>query len=111
MTSDNNVRADSTLEKLAKLKPVFDRSDTGSLTAGNSTPLTDGAATLLLASEQWASQHNLPVLAYLRAGKSWAVDFASGKEGLLMAPVDTRSLAILRDTGPQAAGFRLLRNS
>ena len=66
-------------------RPVFDLSG-GSLTAGNSTPLTDGSAALLLASEQWAAQHKLPVLAYLRAGKTWAVDFASGKEGLLMAP-------------------------
>jgi acetyl-CoA C-acetyltransferase len=83
---DNNVRPDTTVEKLATLRPVFDSSGKGTLTAGNSTPLTDGAAAVLLASEQWASEHKLPVLAYLRAGKSWAVDFATGNEGLLMAP-------------------------
>jgi acetyl-CoA C-acetyltransferase len=83
---DNNVRADASLEKLATLRPVFDTSGSGTLTAGNSTPLTDGAAAVLLASEDWARERRLPVLAYLRAGKSWAVDYASGKEGLLMAP-------------------------
>ena len=95
---DNNIRADASLERLAKLKPVFDLSGAGSLTAGNSTPLTDGSAALLLSSEKWAAAHGLPVLAYLRAGKTWAVDFASGKEGLLMAPAYAVS-AILRDTG------------
>jgi acetyl-CoA C-acetyltransferase len=95
---DNNVRADSSLQKLATLKPVFDRSGTGTLTAGNSTPLTDGASALLLASEQWAAARKLPVLAWLVAGKSWAVDFATGKEGLLMAPAYAVS-AILQDTG------------
>ena len=83
---DNNVRADASLEKLATLRPVFDTSGSGTLTAGNSTPLTDGAAAVLLASEDWARERRVPVLAYLRAGKSWAVDYASGKEGLLMAP-------------------------
>ena len=83
---DNNIRPDSTLEKMSTLRPVFDTSGAGTLTAGNSTPLTDGAAAVLLASEDWARERRLPVLAYLRAGKSWAVDFASGKEGLLMAP-------------------------
>ena len=62
---DNNLRADITLEKLATLKPAFEKSERGTLTAGNSTPLTDGAATALLASEDWAAKHNLPVLAYL----------------------------------------------
>jgi acetyl-CoA C-acetyltransferase len=98
LKTDNNVRSDTSLERLAKLKPVYDFSGRGSLTAGNSTPLTDGAAALLLASESWAAQRNLPVLAYLTAGKSWAVDFASGKEGLLMAPAYAVA-AILRDTG------------
>ncbi|MDR2214236.1 MAG: acetyl-CoA C-acetyltransferase [Nevskiaceae bacterium] len=82
---DNNVRADTSVAKLAKLKPAF--SPTGTLTAGNSTPLTDGAATVLLASEQWAQARGLPVKALLTHGKTWAVDFASGHEGLLMAPV------------------------
>jgi len=98
LKTDNNVRADASLERLSKLKPVFDLSGGGSLTAGNSTPLTDGAAALLLSTEQWANARGLPVLAWLRAGKSWAVDFASGKEGLLMAPAYAVS-AMLKDTG------------
>lgn len=87
LARDNNVRPDASMEKLATLRPVFDTSGTGTLTAGNSTPLTDGAAAVLLASEDWARERRLPVQAWLRAGKSWAVDFASGHEGLLMAPV------------------------
>lgn len=83
---DNNVRPDTTIEKLGSLRPVFDTTGAGTLTAGNSTPLTDGAAAVLLASEAWAQERQLPVLAYLRAGKSWGVDFATGQEGLLMAP-------------------------
>jgi acetyl-CoA C-acetyltransferase len=86
LKSDNNIRGDTTPEKLAKLKPSFDPSGAGTLTAGNSTPLTDGASAVLLASEAWAAQRRLPVLARLRYGKVWAVDFAGGKEGLLMAP-------------------------
>jgi acetyl-CoA C-acetyltransferase len=82
---DNNVRADTSLEKLASLRPVFDRSAAGTMTAGNSTPLTDGAASVLLASEEWAQEKNLPVMAYLTFGKVAAVDFL-GEEGLLMAP-------------------------
>ena len=95
---DNNVRADTSLEKLASLRPVFDTRGSGSLTAGNSTPLTDGASALLLASEEWARARQLPILAWLRAGKTWAVDFASGAEGLLMAPAYAVA-AMLRDTG------------
>jgi acetyl-CoA C-acetyltransferase len=84
---DNNLRADTTLEKLATLKPAFDRkSGQGTLTAGNSTPLTDGASAVLLGSEDWARQHNLPVLAYLVDGETAAIDFVGKKEGLLMAP-------------------------
>lgn len=86
LKADNNVRRDTSLEKLAKLKPVFDTSGAGTLTAGNSTPLTDGAAAVLMASEEWAHARGLPVLAYLTYGKVAAVDFVSGKEGLLMAP-------------------------
>jgi len=86
LKADNNVRKDTTPEKLAKLKPVFDPSSAGTLTAGNSTPLTDGAAAVLLASEDWARQRGLPVLAYLTYGKVAAVDFVKKKEGLLMAP-------------------------
>lgn len=84
VSRDNNIRADSSLEKLAALKPAFDRK-TGTLTAGNSTPLTDGAAAVLLCSEDYARTHNLPIQAYLNAGRSSAIDFVHG-EGLLMAP-------------------------
>jgi len=85
LARDNNLRADLTLEKLAGLKPAFDR-DAGTLTAGNSTPLTDGASAVLLASEAWAAAHGLPVLAYLTWSETAAVDFFDRKEGLLMAP-------------------------
>lgn len=87
LTRDNNLRSDLTLEQLARLKPVFDRSGLGTLTPGNSTPLTDGASLVLLGSEQWAQDHGLPVLAYLVDGETAAVDFVTGQEGLLMAPV------------------------
>lgn len=86
LSQDNNIRADTTLEKLAKLRPAFDFSGAGTLTAGNSTPMTDGAAAVLLASEAWARERNLPVLAYLSYGKAAAVDYVEKKEGLLMAP-------------------------
>ena len=87
LSMDNNVRADSTVEKLASLKPAFDRrSGQGTLTAGNSTPLTDGASAVLLASEEWARKRNLPILAWFSFSKQWAVDYVGGKEGLLMAP-------------------------
>ena len=82
---DNNIRRDTTFEKLSSLKPVFDRSGEGTMTAGNSTPLTDGAAAILLASEDWARQKNLPILAYLTFVKVAAVNFINS-EGLLMAP-------------------------
>jgi acetyl-CoA C-acetyltransferase len=85
LARDNNLRADLTLDKLASLKPVFDR-DAGTLTAGNSTPLTDGASAVLLASEAWAAAHGLPVLAYLTWSETAAVDYFGQKEGLLMAP-------------------------
>jgi acetyl-CoA C-acetyltransferase len=82
---DNNLRPDISLEKLASLKPAFEKSERGTLTAGNSTPMTDGASTLLLASEDWAKAHNLPVLAYLTYGQHIANNFVGG-DGLLMAP-------------------------
>ncbi|HZY68712.1 MAG TPA: acetyl-CoA C-acetyltransferase [Devosia sp.] len=83
---DNNVRADTSLEKMATMKPAFDKSSgKGTLTAANSTPLTDGAAAVLLGSEEWARANGLPVLAYLTMGQVAANDFAHG-EGLLMAP-------------------------
>jgi len=86
LSQDNNIRSDTTLEKLAKLRPAFDFSGAGTLTAGNSTPMTDGAAAVLLASEAWARERNLPVLAFLSYGKVAAVDYVEKKEGLLMAP-------------------------
>lgn len=100
---DNNLRPDTSIEKLAKLKPAFDRSPTGTMTAGNSTPLTDGAASVLLASEDWAAERGLPVLAYLRYGKAAAVDFVA-KEGLLMAPAYAVS-EMLNDAGLGFADF------
>ena len=92
------------MEKLGTLRPVFDTSGAGTLTAGNSTPLTDGAAAVLLASPEWAQAHDLPILAYLRAGKTWAVDFATGNEGLLMAPAYAAS-AMLTDLQLQLQEF------
>jgi acetyl-CoA C-acetyltransferase len=82
---DNNIRRDTTFEKLQKLKPVFDKSAEGTMTAGNSTPLTDGAAAVLLANEDWARKKNLPIQAYLTFAKVSAVNFIH-EEGLLMAP-------------------------
>ena len=89
VSKDNNLRADLTIEKLRTLKPCFDkkvRPEQGTLTPGNSTPLTDGASAVLLASEEWAAAHNIPVLAYLTFSEVAAVDFYDKKEGLLMAP-------------------------
>jgi acetyl-CoA C-acetyltransferase len=89
LTRDNNLRADLSIEKLRSLKPAFDKKvapNQGTLTAGNSTPLTDGASAVLLASEEWAKTRNLPVLAYLTFSEVAAVDFFEQKEGLLMAP-------------------------
>jgi acetyl-CoA C-acetyltransferase len=87
LTRDNNLRPDASLEKLTSLKPAYERSAKGTLTAGNSTPLTDGASLVLLASEEWAHERGLPILAYWRDGEAAAVDFVRGDEGLLMAPV------------------------
>jgi acetyl-CoA C-acetyltransferase len=86
VSQDNNIRSDTSLDKLAKLKPVFDTSGAGTLTAGNSTPMTDGASAVLLASEAWARERDLPVPAFLTYGKVAAVDYIDKKEGLLMAP-------------------------
>lgn len=91
VAKDNNLRADLSIEKLRSLKPVFDkkvRPEQGTLTAGNSTPLTDGASAVLLASEEWAAARKLPVLAYITFSEVAAVDFfgKDDPEGLLMAP-------------------------
>ena len=83
---DQNLRADTTLEKLASLKPAFGTGETATMTAGNSTPLTDGASVVLLASEEWAQKRGLAVLAYLTLHETAAVDYVYGAEGLLMAP-------------------------
>ncbi|HEX4871603.1 MAG TPA: acetyl-CoA C-acetyltransferase [Nevskiaceae bacterium] len=88
LSRDNNLRADTSLDKLATLKPVFDRK-AGTLTAANSTPLTDGASAVLLASEDWCKARGIKPSAWLVTGETAAVDFAPvapGKEGLLMAP-------------------------
>jgi len=82
---DNNVRADSSMQSLGKLRTAYDKSDMGTLTAGNSTPLTDGAAGVLLCSEEWAKERGLPIQAYLTHSATGAVDFVAGA-GLLMAP-------------------------
>jgi len=82
---DQNLRPDSTAEKLAKLRPVFGGED-GTMTAANSTPLSDGASAVLLASEEWAKERGLPVLAYFVDGETAAIDHVHKREGLLMAP-------------------------
>jgi acetyl-CoA C-acetyltransferase len=86
---DNNVRGDTSMDKLASLRTAFDPSPAGTLTAGNSSPLTDGAACVLLASEEWARKRGIPVQAYLTFSETAAVDYvgmAGTKEGMLMAP-------------------------
>jgi acetyl-CoA C-acetyltransferase len=102
LKTDNNVRADTSVEKLSKLRPSF--ASDGTLTAGNSTPLTDGASAVLLATPEWAAKRNLPVLAYLAYGKVWAVDYVSGREGLLMAPAHAVP-AMLRDANLKLQDF------
>ncbi|ABR81977.1 acetyl-CoA acetyltransferase [Pseudomonas aeruginosa] len=87
LTRDQNLRPDIDLEKIGTLKPVFERGARGTLTAANSTPLTDGASVVLLASEEWAKARGLPILAYFKDGEAAAVNFVNREEGLLMAPV------------------------
>lgn len=84
---DQFLRPDTSVEKLAGLKPVFGRGRDATMTAGNSSPLSDGASTVLMASAEWAEAHRMPVLAYLTHARAGAVDYVSGNEGLLMAPV------------------------
>jgi acetyl-CoA C-acetyltransferase len=86
LARDNNLRSDSSMEKLAKLKPAFDKVN-GSLTAGNSSPLTDGASSLLLASEAWAAAQGLPVLAYITFAELAAIEYIENKQNLLLSPV------------------------
>src|SRR2546423_3402877 len=84
---DETLRPDSSPEKLAKLSPVFGNGNGATMTAGNSTPLSDGAAAVLVASDDWAERHNLPVLAHIVDSESHAVDYVHGEDGLLMAPL------------------------
>jgi acetyl-CoA C-acetyltransferase len=86
LTRDDNLRPDTSVEKLAALKPVFGRGEGATMTAGNSTPLTDGASAVLLASEDWAAEHHLEPLAWFVDAETAAVDYVHGDEGLLMAP-------------------------
>lgn len=86
LTRDNNARKDTSMEKLAKLKPAFNKIN-GTLTAGNSTPFTDGASCVLLASEDWAREHGLPVLAYITFAEVAAIEYVKDKHNLLLAPV------------------------
>jgi acetyl-CoA C-acetyltransferase len=87
LTRDQNLRPGSSVEKLSTLKPVFGVAlGDATMTAGNSTPLTDGASTVLLATDEWATEKGLPVLAYLRDVETAAVDYVNGPDGLLMAP-------------------------
>jgi acetyl-CoA C-acetyltransferase len=97
---DNNLRTDASLDKLATLKTAFDKTERGTLTAANSTPLTDGAAAVLLCSEEWAAKRGLPVLAYLTYSQAAANNFVGG-DGLLMAPTIAVSKMLER------AGLRL----
>src|SRR3954451_2488001 len=97
LARDNNLRRDSTVEKLSTLKPVFGKGDPdATMTAGNSTPLTDGASAVLLASDEWAAEHGLPVLAHLVDAQTAAVDYVHGGEGLLMAPVYAMPVMLAR---------------
>jgi len=86
VTRDENLRPDSSVEKLAKLSPVFGRGEGATMTAGNSTPLSDGASAVLLGTDEWATERGLPVLAHVVDAQTAAVDYVTGDEGLLMAP-------------------------
>ncbi len=96
ISRDILVRKDTTIEKLSKLKPAFDKSSSGTLTAGNSTPLTDGASVVLLSSEEWARQNELEVMAYFKDSEVAAIDFIHGG-GLLMAPTVAVSRLLQRN--------------
>lgn len=86
LDKDNNLRLDTSFEKLSQLKPAFDKQN-GTLTAGNSTPFTDGASAVLLASEEWAKANNLPILAYITFSELAGIEYVENKENLLLAPV------------------------
>jgi acetyl-CoA C-acetyltransferase len=97
LARDENLRPDTSPEKLARLQPVFGTGDGATMTAGNSTPLTDGASAVLLASDEWAAAHGLPVLAHLVDAQTAAVDHVHGGEGLLMAPAHAVPVLLARN--------------
>ena len=97
LSRDNNMRKDTSIEKLVRLKPAFNK-ENGTLTAGNSTPFTDGASCVLLASEDWAREHNLPVLAYITFAEVAAIEYVKDRHNLLLAPVYA-STRMLKKTG------------
>ncbi|MUV04999.1 acetyl-CoA C-acetyltransferase [Flavobacterium rakeshii] len=103
LTIDNNLRRDTSMEKLAKLRPAFDK-ENGSLTAGNSSPLTDGASCILLASEEWAKQHNLPVLAYITHAEMAAIEYVENKQNLLLSSIYAAP-RMLQKAGMKLQGF------
>ena len=107
LTRDQNLRPDSTPEKLATLRPAFGKGDRATLTAGNSTPLTDGASTVLLATDRWAQDRGLRPLAYVVDGETAAVDFVTGRDGLLTAPVFALPRLLAR-TGMRLQDFALV---
>ncbi|GAA4285944.1 acetyl-CoA C-acetyltransferase [Georgenia daeguensis] len=112
LTRDESLRADTSLEKLAKLKPVFGKNaapggPAPSMTAGNSTPLSDGASAVLLASDEWAAERGLPVLAHVVDAQVAATDFVGGQEGLLMAGAYAIP-TLLRRNGMSLADFDLV---
>ncbi|MEG0925611.1 acetyl-CoA C-acetyltransferase [Chryseobacterium sp.] len=86
LDKDNNLRRDTSLEKLSQLRPAFDKQN-GTLTAGNSTPFTDGASAVLLASEDWAKANNLPILAYITFSELAGIEYVENQQNLLLAPV------------------------
>jgi acetyl-CoA C-acetyltransferase len=97
LTRDQNLRPESTVEKLAKLRPVFGKGEGATMTAANSTPLSDGASAVLLASDEWAAEQGLPVLAHLVDAQTAAVDYVHGGEGLLMAPAYAMPVMLARN--------------
>jgi acetyl-CoA C-acetyltransferase len=97
LSRDQNLRPDSTVEKLATLTPVFGKGEGATMTAANSTPLTDGASVVLLGSDEWAAERGLPVLAHLVDAQTAAVDYVHGGEGLLMAPAYAMPVLLARN--------------
>ncbi len=107
LARDENLRPDSTVENLATLRTVFGAGEGATMTAGNSTPLTDGASVVLLGSDEWAQEHGLPVLAHLVDAETAAVDYVTGDEGLLMAPAHAVPRLLAR-TGMTLQDFDLV---